>query len=99
MLMKGVAELDPLVATIDAGPCTWCGKCQDVCPTPPSRRRPLPGAKRRRSTPVAARDAAVVFPDCPAGAIDLLGSTNAQILAMIDCMAGETVVRVKEAVS
>jgi heterodisulfide reductase subunit A len=38
-------------------------------------------------------------PYCPVGAIDLLGSTNAQILAMIDCMAGEPPVRVKEPVS
>ena len=32
VLKKGVAELDPLVATVDPDKCTWCGKCQPACP-------------------------------------------------------------------
>ena len=32
VLKKGVAELDPLVATVDPDKCTWCGKCVDACP-------------------------------------------------------------------
>jgi heterodisulfide reductase subunit A len=32
VLKKGVAELDPLVATVDPDKCMWCGKCADACP-------------------------------------------------------------------
>jgi heterodisulfide reductase subunit A len=32
VLKKGVAELDPLVATVDPDKCTWCGKCVSACP-------------------------------------------------------------------
>ncbi len=32
VLKRGVAELDPLVATVDPDKCTWCGKCVNACP-------------------------------------------------------------------
>ncbi len=32
ILKKGFAELDPLVATVNADACVWCGKCVDACP-------------------------------------------------------------------
>ena len=32
VLKKGVAELDPLVATVDPDACNMCGKCLDACP-------------------------------------------------------------------
>ena len=32
ILKRGVAELDPLVATVNSDACTWCGLCLESCP-------------------------------------------------------------------
>jgi heterodisulfide reductase subunit A len=47
VLKKGVAELDPLVATVDPDKCTWCGKCVSACPYGAIERvsKPLPPPK------------------------------------------------------
>ncbi len=84
ILKKGVAELDPLVATVNAQACTWCGACEETCPYDAVSK--IPGAGRD----VAEIDAAVCkgcggcAPLCPQGAIDLRGYTDAQIRAMIE---------------
>ena len=98
MLMKGVAELDPLVATVDTT-CTWCGKCQEACPYAAIEKLMVDGRETAVISATSCKGCGGCVPYCPVGAIDLLGSTNAQILAMIDCMAGEPPVRVKEPVS
>ena len=32
ILKRGFAELDPLVAMVDADLCAWCGACLEACP-------------------------------------------------------------------
>ena len=44
VLKRGVAELDPQVATVHAAACTGCGDCRRGVPV----RRDLAGANRRR---------------------------------------------------
>ena len=84
MLMKGVAELDPLVAVVDEGACTWCGECQQVCPYEAITAISVDGRD------VATIDAAVCkgcggcTSYCPSNAIDLLGATDAQMRALIE---------------
>lgn len=84
MLMKGVAELDPLVAVVDEAACTWCGECQQVCPYEAITAVAVDGRE------VATIDAAVCkgcggcTSYCPSNAIDLLGATDAQMRALIE---------------
>ncbi len=84
MLMKGVAELDPLVAVVDEAACTWCGECQQVCPYEAITAISVDGRD------VATIDAAVCkgcggcTSYCPSNAIDLLGATDAQMRALIE---------------
>ncbi|MDE2281784.1 MAG: CoB--CoM heterodisulfide reductase iron-sulfur subunit A family protein [Actinomycetales bacterium] len=91
MLMKGVAELDPLVAVVDASACTWCGECQRVCPYEAITQVAVDGHD------VASIDAAVCkgcggcTSYCPSNAIDLLGATDAQMQALIENLVEVTV--------
>ena len=84
MLMKGVAELDPLVAVVAEAACTWCGECQQVCPYEAITAVSVDGRE------VATIDAAVCkgcggcTSYCPNNAIDLLGATDAQMRALIE---------------
>jgi len=89
MLKKGTAELDPLVATVDAEMCSWCGKCEQACPFDAIGQLSLNGKQ------VAAVEAAVCkgcggcVPVCAEDAIDLQGYTDAQVRAMIDGLLQE----------
>ena len=89
MLKHGFAELDPLVATVDAEACTWCGKCAASLPLRRRRadRGRTAGPSPRSSRPPA-RAAAAACRSVPPSAIDLQGYTDAQIKAMIDGLLG-----------
>ncbi len=84
ILKKGFAELDPLVAIVDADACTACGKCLDACPYGAITM----GSAGERAVAVISetgcKGCGGCVPVCPENAIDLLGYTDAQITAMID---------------
>lgn len=92
ILMKGLAELDPLVATVNTSACTWCGDCLEVCPYEAVSKILCDGRE------VATIDAAVCkgcggcTSYCPENAIDLLGCTDAQMKAMIATLVQEATV-------
>jgi heterodisulfide reductase subunit A2 len=89
MLMRGVAELDPLVAVVDPAACTWCGKCAEVCPYTAIDKIMCDGREVATISAATCKGCGGCVPYCEVGAIDLLGSSNAQILAMIDSLAGD----------
>jgi len=94
VLRKGVAELDPQVATVNLAACTGCGVCVEACPfgavslaAPDGQRRDLDGADGSRVASVEAagcKGCGACAPVCPENAIDLRGYTDAQVRAMID---------------
>jgi heterodisulfide reductase subunit A len=84
MLMKGVAELDPLVATIDTDACTWCGKCVEVCPYAAIEKVTVDEREVAVVSAASCKGCGGCASYCPENAIDLLGNTDAQIRAMID---------------
>lgn len=98
MLMKGTAELDPLVATVDSKLCAWCGKCQERCPYSAISSIYCDGREVATVDPATCKGCGGCVPYCVEGAIDLLGSTDAQIRAMIDSLAAATPARTSELV-
>jgi heterodisulfide reductase subunit A len=86
ILKRGVAELDPLVATVDAGACTWCGVCFEACPYAAIEKATVDGREVAVVSAAMCKGCGACAPVCASEAVDLLGSTDAQIRAMIDAL-------------
>jgi heterodisulfide reductase subunit A len=91
VLKKGVAELDPLVATVDPDKCTWCGKCETACPYGAISQLALNGREVAVISEAGCKGCGGCVPICPENAIDLRGYTDAQITAMIDGLLQEAI--------
>jgi heterodisulfide reductase subunit A len=91
VLKKGVAELDPLVATVDPDRCTWCGKCENACPYGAIENLSLNGREIATISEGGCKGCGGCVPMCPENAIDLRGYTDAQITAMIDGLLEEAI--------
>ena len=87
ILKRGVAELDPLVATVNTDACTWCGLCLESCPYAAIENATVDGRQVAVVTSTICKGCGGCTPICPQNAIDLLGSTDAQMRAMIDGLA------------
>jgi heterodisulfide reductase subunit A2 len=86
ILKKGYAELDPLVAVVDADACTACGVCVEACPYAAIEMATVEGKALAVISRTGCKSCGGCVPVCPEGAIDLLGYTNAQITSMIDSL-------------
>ena len=91
ILKKGVAELDPLVATVDPLTCSWCGRCVEACPYGAIGKASLDGKEIAVISEAVCKGCGGCVPTCPENAIDLLGHTDAQVRAMIDALLEEAV--------
>jgi heterodisulfide reductase subunit A len=91
VLKKGVAELDPLVATVDPDKCTWCGKCEAACPYGATEQLSLNGREVAAISEAGCKGCGGCVPMCPENAIDLRGYTDTQITAMIDGLLQEAI--------
>ncbi len=87
MLKRGYAELDPLVAEVDAEACTACGLCLDACPYGAISMRESRGTAIAEIAEAGCKGCGGCVPLCPENAIDLRGYTDAQITAMIESLA------------
>ena len=86
ILKRGVAELDPLVATVNADACTWCGVCLEACPYAAVDKIACDGRDVAVVNAAMCKGCGACAPMCPKEAIDLLGSTDEQVRAMIDAL-------------
>jgi heterodisulfide reductase subunit A len=86
ILRKGYAELDPLVAIVDADACTSCGKCLTACPYDAISMAPGAGREVAVISETGCKGCGGCVPVCPDDAIDLLGYTDAQVRAQIDSL-------------
>lgn len=91
ILMKGVAELDPLVATVDTSKCAWCGTCVEVCPYAAIAKVSVNGKEVAMVDASVCKGCGGCTSYCLENAIDLLGLTDAQMNAMIDNLVQEVI--------
>lgn len=88
ILKKGFAELDPLIATVDAARCDGCAACYVSCPF--DALEPVAAGDRGHEIAAVKRGVCkgcgACVPVCPLGAIDLLGYTDEQVRAAVDAL-------------
>ena len=87
ILMKGFAELDPLVATVDAAACTGCDDCVPSCPFDAITKVTSDDREVAVISAAVCKGCGGCVPVCPENAIDLLGYTDAQMRASIDSLS------------
>ena len=92
LLKKGYVDLEPLVAQVDAGQCTRCGKCLKACPYNAIEKMTCDGKEVAMVIASLCKGAGPCVPVCPQDAISVEGSRNDQILAMIDASLKEAAV-------
>ncbi len=91
ILLKGFAELDPLVATVDPSACTGCNACQPSCPYDAISTILCDGRGVADISASVCKGCGGCVPVCPQDAIDLLGYTDTQMRAAIDSLGKEPV--------
>ncbi len=91
ILMKGYAELDPLVAIVDPDACTGCDACVPTCPFEAISKGTHDGREVAEISAAVCKGCGGCVPYCPENALDLLGYTDAQMLGAIDNLAKEPV--------
>jgi heterodisulfide reductase subunit A len=89
VLKRGVAELDPQVATVTAAACTACGDCVSACPFAAISLFEGDGTTVARIDAAGCKGCGACVPVCPTDAIDLAGYTDSQIRGMIDALLSE----------
>ena len=89
LLKQGVAELDPLVAIVNHDACTLCGMCLETCPYGAIEKVQSDGGEVIEISAAMCKGCGGCAPVCLEDAIDLLGSTDDQIRAMIDSLVPE----------
>lgn len=91
ILMKGFAELDPLVATVHTEACTGCAACVTTCPYDAISMMMCDGRDVATISAAVCKGCGGCAPVCPEDAIDLLGYTDAQMRASIEGLTKEPV--------
>ena len=86
ILSKGELETDPLVATIDADKCTWCGACVEACPFDAILKVEKDGKTIAEINNTVCKGCGMCAPVCEPDAINLIGCSSKEIMSMIDAL-------------
>ena len=84
ILKKGIAELDPLVATVHESACTGCRECLSGCPYDAIGMTQVEGRDVAVVSAAVCKGCGGCVPLCAENALDLLGYTDVSMTAMID---------------
>jgi heterodisulfide reductase subunit A len=83
VLKRGLASLDPQVATVRADACDGCGECVAACPFSAIEMHGADGQAVATIVAASCKGCGACTPVCPRNAIDLEGYTDAQVRAAI----------------
>lgn len=86
ILNKGELETDPLVATIDAGKCSWCGACEEACPFDAILKVEKDGKTIAEINNTVCKGCGMCAPVCDPDAVNLIGCSSKEIMSMIDAL-------------
>jgi heterodisulfide reductase subunit A2 len=86
ILSKGELETDPLVATIDADKCTWCGACEAACPFDAILKVEKEGKTIAEINNTVCKGCGMCAPVCEPDAVNLIGCSSKEIMSMIDAL-------------
>jgi heterodisulfide reductase subunit A len=84
LLQSGSVSVDPIVASVDASKCLWCGKCADVCDY--GALKEVEDATGKHIAVVnkgVCTGCGICTPICPENAIEVAQYTDHEIEAMI----------------
>jgi len=84
LIKSGKISLDPIVATVDADACVWCGKCAKVCEYDALKEINFNGKAIATVNKASCTGCGICAPVCPCDAIQLAQYTNNEIEGMID---------------
>jgi heterodisulfide reductase subunit A len=91
LLLKGYLDLEPFVASVDPGLCTWCNACAEACPYQAIGEAPHGDKTVAVVNPAICKGCGVCVAPCESKAINVEGYTHDQITSMIDALAEEVV--------
>jgi len=86
ILSKGELETDPLVATIDAEKCVWCGACEKACPFDAILKIENNGKITAEINNSVCKGCGMCAPVCEPDAINLIACSSTEIRSMIDAL-------------
>ena len=84
LIKSGRISLDPIVATVDANTCVWCGKCAEVCEYDALKEIKAEGENIASVNRASCTGCGICAPVCPVDAIQIAQYTNNEIESMID---------------
>jgi heterodisulfide reductase subunit A2 len=78
-------KLEPTIITVNHELCSWCGKCDEICPYGAFSKLTLDNNKVVASVNKSVcKGCGICAPVCPENAIDIVGYTDNQIESMIE---------------
>ncbi len=87
IISKGELEAEPLIATVDADKCVWCGACQAACPFDAILKTEKDGKVYAEINNTVCKGCGMCAPVCDPDAIDLISFSSKEIMSMIDALA------------
>ncbi|MBN1398242.1 MAG: CoB--CoM heterodisulfide reductase iron-sulfur subunit A family protein [Bacteroidetes bacterium] len=86
---RDTLQVEPIVAEIDAGLCTWCGACAKACPFDAVTQINLEGKEIASVNMTVCKGCGMCLPVCPVNAIQLKTFSDDEVEKMIGVLAQE----------
>ncbi len=89
LISKGMIELEPTIASINAEMCNWCNDCTDICSIDAIIKKTDNGKIVAQIDQSKCKGCGMCLPVCPENAINLIGYSENEIESMIDALMSE----------